>query len=86
MEKVLQEFFWVHIPFKRYQNTSECGTALFEEQISPPKISTVDCLEAATSGILQNKVFLEILQSSHENTCARVSFLITLQALDLKLY
>ena len=52
MEKVLQEFFRVPIPFKQYQNISVCGTALFEEQISPPKISTVDCSEAATRGIL----------------------------------
>ena len=36
--------------------------------------------EAATGGVLQEKVFLEILQNSQENTCARVSFLITLQA------
>ena len=32
------------------------------------------------------KVFLEISQNSHENTCARVSFLIKLQALGLQLY
>ena len=36
--------------------------------------------EAATGGVLQEKVFLEILQNSQENTCARVSFLIKLQA------
>ena len=29
---------------------------------------------------LREKVFLEILQNSQENTCARVSFLIKLQA------
>ena len=29
------------------------------------------------------KVFLNILQNSHENTCARVSFLIKFQASDL---
>ena len=29
------------------------------------------------------KVFLEILQNSQENTCAEVSFLITLQAYTL---
>ena len=52
MEKVLQEFFWALIPFKRYQNISGCGTALFEEQISPPVIPTVDCSEAATGGVL----------------------------------
>ena len=37
--------------------------------------------EAATRSILQEKVFLEISQNSQENTCARVSFLIKLQAL-----
>ena len=35
--------------------------------------------EAATRGVLCKKVFLEILQNSQENTCARVSFLINLQ-------
>ena len=32
--------------------------------------------EAATRGVLYKKVFLEILQNSQENTCARASFLI----------
>ena len=36
--------------------------------------------EAATRGVLCKKVFLEISQNSQENTCARVSFLIKLQA------
>ena len=36
--------------------------------------------EAATRGVLLKKVFLEISQDSQENTCARVSFLIKLQA------
>ena len=36
--------------------------------------------EAATGGVLLEKVFLEILQNSLENTCARVSILIKLQA------
>ena len=31
------------------------------------------------------KVFLKISQNSHENACARVSFLIKLQALSLQL-
>ena len=52
MKKVLQEFLWAPIPFKRYQKTSGSGTALFEEQISPPKMPTVDCSEAATGGVL----------------------------------
>ena len=38
------------------------------------------CIEAATRGVLWKKVFLEISQNSQENTFARVSFLITLQA------
>ena len=36
--------------------------------------------ETATTGVLQKKVFLEISQNSQKNTCARVSFLIKLQA------
>ena len=36
--------------------------------------------EAAARGVLWKKVFLEISQNSLENTCARVSFLIKLQA------
>ena len=36
--------------------------------------------EAATGDVLLKSVFLEILQNSQENTCARVSFLLKLQA------
>ena len=36
--------------------------------------------EAGTRGVLRKKMFLEISQNSQENTCARVSFLIKLQA------
>ena len=39
--------------------------------------------EAVTGGVLHEKVFLEISQNSQETTCARVSFLIKLQATDL---
>ena len=38
-------------------------------------------IEAATRGVLWKKVFLEISRNLQENTCARVSFLIKLQAL-----
>ena len=38
-------------------------------------------LEAIVRRFSAKKVFLKILQNSHENTCARVSFLIKLQAL-----
>ena len=37
-------------------------------------------VEAATGGVLWKKVFSEISQNSQENTCARLSFLIRLQA------
>ena len=44
----------------------------------------------ATEAVVQRcsvkKVFLEISQNSQENTCARVSFLIKLQASGLQLY
>ena len=36
--------------------------------------------EAVVQSCYIKKVFLEISQNSHENTCARVSFLIKLQA------
>ena len=42
--------------------------------------------EAVTQRCSVKKIFLEISQNSHENTCARVSFLIELQALGLQLY
>ena len=35
--------------------------------------------EAATRVVLWKKVFFKMLKNSKENTCARVSFLITLQ-------
>ena len=41
-------------------------------------------LEAAAQRCSVKKVFLEILQNSQENTCARVSCLIKLQASGLK--
>ena len=37
-------------------------------------------VEAATGGVLEEKVFIEILQNSQENTCVKVSFLTNLQA------
>ena len=37
-------------------------------------------MSGATRGVLYKKVFLEISQNSQENTCARISFLIKLQA------
>ena len=47
------------------------------------KISSFLFIKTANWGCSVKKVFLEILQNSQENTCARVSFLIKLQALGL---
>ena len=42
--------------------------------------------KAVTQRCSVKKVFLEISQNSQENTCARASFLIKLQASGLQLY
>ena len=42
--------------------------------------------KAAAKSIPEKKVFLEIPKNPQEDTCARVSFLINLQAWDLQLY
>ena len=48
---------------------------------------TILTSEAATGGLMYEKVlFLEIWQNSQENTCAKVSFIIKLQAWGLQLY
>ena len=46
----------------------------------------MELYEAATRGVLYEKVFLEIKLNSQENICARISFLIKLQAWGLQLY
>ena len=43
-------------------------------------------LEVVVQKFSVKEVFLEISQNSQENTCARVSFLIKMQALSLQLY
>ena len=47
--------------------------------IIPPESSAFQ-RETTTRGVLWKKVFLEISKNSQENTCAKVSFLIKLQA------
>ena len=49
-------------------------TNVMEMQKQPPEL------------LYEKKVFLEISQNSQEITCAKVSFLIKLQASDLQLY
>ena len=46
----------------------------------------LDSYGSSRPEVFCKNVFLEILQNSKENTCARVSFLIKLQAWDLQLY
>ena len=50
------------------------------------KIIVIVVSEAATGGVMSEKVFLEISKNSQENTCARVSFSIKLQASGLQRY
>ena len=46
--------------------------------MSSNRTGKLQATEAATGGLLQENLFLDILQNSQENTYARVSFLITL--------
>ena len=46
------------------------------ESVRNKSVRKYKCTEAATGGVLQEKAFLEMLQNSQENTCARVSLLI----------
>ena len=50
------------------------------EQFIISKLRESNSTEAATWGVPLKKVFLKISQNSQENICARVSFLIKLQA------
>ena len=59
---------------------------MFLSYLGITKSEGLQSLEAATRGVLWKKAFLEILQNSQENTCARVSFLIKVQASGLQLY
>ena len=69
----------VLIFFTRYIPERDCNT--FWEQLKVLTVYVLDVSsEAATRGVLCKKVFLEILKNSQENTFARVSFLIKLQA------
>ena len=56
----------------------------------PWELSLTKKIQEQTETVVQRssvkKVFLEILQNSQENTCARVSILIKLQTWDLQLY
>ena len=54
---------------------------MFDKVLNKPlHIKSWSDTEATTGGVLQEKMFSEISQNYQENTCARVSFLIKLQA------
>ena len=63
---------------------SQPNVSYFRNNSSINTHSQKQHIEAATGGVLYKKVFLEISQNSQENTCARVSFLIKLQASSLQ--
>ena len=50
------------------------------ERLTWINYKTIEHEEATTGGVLQKKVFLEISQNSQQNTYARVTYLIKLQA------
>ena len=52
------------------------GFSLSQKGVYPVMKDSTEIVvtEAATGGVLYEKVFLEISQNSQENTCARVSF------------
>ena len=62
------------------------STGLWRRNVCDKIINHKKTTEAATRGVLCKKMLLETLQNSQENTCARVSFLIKLQASALQLY
>ena len=78
---------WSHIRKKSLMETSffvqwKISDQLASQVISSTRVSS----EAVVRNRSVKKVFFEILQNSHENTFARVCFLIKLQASGLQLY
>ena len=73
----------IHYPTGSYLfKVNKRNTRAMREICSKLKIKTLR-LETATRVVVGKKVFLEVLQNSQENTCARVSVLIKLQGLQL---
>ena len=64
---------------KKHENNNN------ESDFSENEIPGLNSQEAVVQKCSVKKVFLEILQKSQEKTCARVSFLITLQTSGLQL-
>ena len=72
----------------KHQNNEENIFKVKNKDIVNPKLVLHVFLvpEAVTRRCSVKEVFLEILQNSQENTCARVAFSIKLQALGLQLF
>ena len=65
-QKNLYDFFYVI-----YNNSYDCSHGTnWSCDLCDPIIYSVQKAEAATSGVLREKAFLEISQNSQENTCA----------------
>ena len=64
------------MPKKRMDATlqEKCISQVLLKHFIQEQEVTIWRLEAATRGVPQKKVFLEISQNSQENTCVRVSF------------
>ena len=74
--------FWV---FKIFSQT-KTDKNNYQTTIRQLSINVIPPTEAVARRCSVKKVFLESSQNSQENTCARVSFLIKLQASGLQLY
>ena len=78
---------WIYLQLKisqlAFSMTSHCNKyyedIIMKTWMRHKLFNNKEKIEAATRDVLYKKVFLEILQNSQENACARVSFLIRLQ-------
>ena len=77
---LINEFFVIGFHNLCLTFTVNCFPASFNNEEDGRLLFITTYSEETTRGVLRKKVFLEILQNSLENTCARVSFLIKLQA------
>ena len=94
MAQGTRKFVWYREKFEIKKFEIEKGYAVFLGKISMDRTYCLsereifeiegsqyrEGTEAATRGVLYEKVFLEISQNWQENTCARASFSINLQA------
>ena len=83
---LLMHVFYSSLNGNKFWNGSNCllilknlYTLLMKSLITFPSEKWFDVSEAVAYRCSVERVFLEISQNSHENACARVSFLIKLQ-------